>query len=145
MPSHTETRVSTLITPLLKGAPQTVQNTLSPRSCDQKMNTDHQNNTGDDTSRFLYSQHTVINIDQMQANKDPNYNADYAWSIARMKQDEEVCFWRSYSPMFWSVCWLLSSLFIFLTLLMYCYLGTLCATIPCGYFEEPRSQSANFR
>jgi hypothetical protein len=37
--------------------------------------------------RILYD---VADIDEIQASKDPNYNRAYAWSIARMKQEEEV-------------------------------------------------------
>jgi hypothetical protein len=39
--------------------------------------------------RILYD---VADIDEIQASKDPNYNRAYAWSIARMKQEEEVRF-----------------------------------------------------
>ena len=43
-------------------------------------------------NRFQHILHeTVADIDDIQAAKDPNYNSTYAWSIARMKQDEEVC------------------------------------------------------
>ena len=55
----------------------------------------HNSNSSEDNhenDRFQHILHeTVADIDEMQAAKDPNYNSTYAWSIARMKQDEEVC------------------------------------------------------
>ena len=34
---------------------------------------------------------SVVDIDQIQAEKDPHYNSAYAWQIARTKLEEEVC------------------------------------------------------
>lgn len=42
--------------------------------------------------RHHWKRQRIVDIDEVQSRRDPNYNSTYAWSIARMKQDEEVIF-----------------------------------------------------
>jgi hypothetical protein len=81
-------RAATLITPPVNTTSHINHNTLSPRSVGTKTSGTHSNTS--DAGRFQHILHGVSDIDEIQARKDPNYNSAYAWSIARMKQDEEV-------------------------------------------------------
>jgi hypothetical protein len=85
-----------LITPPIKAhLGLAYENSISPRH-DTKIHPDASNRSTlaskhdtNDTAKAKPIQN-VIDIDRLQANKDPNYNSAYAWSIARMKQDQEV-------------------------------------------------------
>jgi hypothetical protein len=77
---------STLITPTVKAPLCVDYRTFSPCRIGDKMRRD---GVGGQYRRILYD---VADIDEIQASKDPNYNRAYAWSIARMKQEEEVRF-----------------------------------------------------